>query len=857
MEEYGFKDLKTWVKGNKELVIILLVLLVAYFGFFVRIQSVPNFQDKYLMALDPYPYLRYAEQIVTDGYILPFDTLRYFPVGIPTTGLMPLHSYFSALLYFLTNIITEAQMITMFIWYPAIAAFLGFIAFYFAAKEFFNDKRIALLTSAFAAFTIGFLFRSAVGYADKEPLSVFLFPLVFFFFLKTIKMKDMKKKIVFGILSGLSTAALLANWGGGIFIIAAMSLLMLVIILLDRVNKNYIYSFSLWMTFVPFTILSSYIGNLSTMFTDLKYQIIIASFALMLFSIPISKKIKDYKGIPKGLSSLVIAMIILLIAIAIIKPSLIVSLTGEVFMRLTTPFGESRFTTSVSEFQKPFFLPNWWSSFGFSFFLLLGGAIFLFYALVKRFKFSKILTGVFSIVLLFFIFSNFSSDPKFSILTSVFSKYYIHSLVLFLIVLFYYYIKDWKTIKEEKNTINLKFILLLSWFLITIVAARGAIRSIWAVVMPASFLSAYFVITSSKMIKKKMGKSDVKDKFYILIPILIAIIIIFFSAKAMYETRFGATQEIQWDFASKWVKENTSQSAVFTHWWDYGYWVQSIFNRTTIFDGGNYRGDWNQINARYIMTGLNESQWMSGLNYFHRPEYIVVIDDDIGKFYQMARIGERDAYEGQSIYFSSFVVSQKTKNNLVMQDEYPDMFDLAPTSGPGIMTEDLSFDGIIWPKSYTHLVRIAIFSKENEVSEPYGLIYNTGLQQSKVLPFNCKCVRGDKCYDIRDDGIPGCYLFLDPVNYGSTQSPQGVIFIPEMAKTMLFTRLYVVDEPMDEFTLVYDNGVPLSLLSINHMGITNLRIWEINYDKYDNYLLDQCDVETKCSDLEHVQEILG
>jgi asparagine N-glycosylation enzyme membrane subunit Stt3 len=841
---------------NKALVALILVLVIAFIAFSARMQSVPAFEGKYLMALDPYPYLRYAEQIRDTGYILPVDDLRYYPLGLETQGLLYLHSYFSAQLYFLFNMFSNLSMTQIFIVYPAIATFLGLIAFYFAIKELFKNEWIGVLTVALLGFTPGFLFRTAVGYADKEPLSVFLFPLVLFFFIKAIRTSDKKKRWIFAFLSMLSTAALMSNWAGGIFLLGAMAGTMIILTLLDRVNKRTLETFSIWVLFFPTMIIANSLNNPSSYLFNPKFLIVVFSYLLMLMiNSPIGEKLKRYcpKKIPSPLFSIFVLTLIILGITLVVNTDLVISIFDSITSSVTNPFGTSRFTTSVSEFQKPYFDPNWWQSFGFSFFFFIAGSTLLFYKTLRKLKFSKILGIAFLIFILFYIFSNFSPGSP---ITQLLSNLYVYSLILFLLIVLYLYFKNWDEIREKRKSIKLEYVLILVWFFLTIAAARGAIRVLWALVMPASILSAYAVVEGSNFIRTELQKRNIKDKLYRWIPYALIAVILFNFVGITYATGFGATQERIWDLSSFWVSENIPEDAVFTHWWDYGYWVQSIFHRTTVFDGGNYRSDWNEINARYIMTGLNKSQWMSGLNYLHRPDYMVVIDEDIGKFYQMARIGERDYYPGMSIYYSSFRPVEMAKN-IIEEVDLPDMYLLDLTTGPGIVTEDLIFDGVVWPKQNTFVGGLLIPAENETLSEPYGIIYNTRLQTQRRLPFNCKCVRDDKCYTVRDDGIPGCYLVLNPVDYGPVQAPFGVIFIPDMAKNMLFTRLYIVNESMPEFELVHENGIPLSILSIGHGAITNLKIWKINYDVYNDYLLEPCDVETKCSDLKNVKEVLG
>lgn len=64
-----------------------------------------------------------------------------------------------------------------------------------------------------------------------------------------------------------------------------------------------------------------------------------------------------------------------------------------------------------------------------------------------------------------------------------------------------------------------------------------------------------------------------------------------------------------------WAKYNTEENAIFSFWWDYGYYVQTIANRTTWLDGGNAFVYWNHLMGRYGLCG-NETEALE-LIYVH------------------------------------------------------------------------------------------------------------------------------------------------------------------------------------------------------------------------------------------------
>ena len=59
----------------------------------------------------------------------------------------------------------------------------------------------------------------------------------------------------------------------------------------------------------------------------------------------------------------------------------------------------------------------------------------------------------------------------------------------------------------------------------------------------------------------------------------------YYQQEKSYSNFAPGPYEWQWQKAMSWVRANTPESAVFAHWWDYGYWLQSIGERATILDG--------------------------------------------------------------------------------------------------------------------------------------------------------------------------------------------------------------------------------------------------------------------------------
>ena len=63
-----------------------------------------------------------------------------------------------------------------------------------------------------------------------------------------------------------------------------------------------------------------------------------------------------------------------------------------------------------------------------------------------------------------------------------------------------------------------------------------------------------------------------------------------------------------WKDAMNWIKENTPEDAVIASWWDYGYWITALSERTTITDNATLI-DWQIKKMGYTLITNPENSW--------------------------------------------------------------------------------------------------------------------------------------------------------------------------------------------------------------------------------------------------------
>ena len=175
----------------------------------------------------------------------------------------------------------------------------------------------------------------------------------------------------------------------------------------------------------------------------------------------------------------------------------------------------------------------------------------------------------------------------------------------------------------------------------------------------------------AKNCKNYLKEKEETKKLFIGICVLLILIASVLTVWFYYQSDLSMAENYapniytqQWQKAMEWVRENTPENAVFAHWWDYGYWVQTMGQRATILDGGNAIGYWNYFMGRNVLTGTNEKDSLDFL-YAHDGTNLLIDPTDIGKYGAFSSIGSDEHYDRYSWIPTAFRDDSQTaeKNN--------------------------------------------------------------------------------------------------------------------------------------------------------------------------------------------------
>ena len=101
-----------------------------------------------------------------------------------------------------------------------------------------------------------------------------------------------------------------------------------------------------------------------------------------------------------------------------------------------------------------------------------------------------------------------------------------------------------------------------------------------------------------------------------------------------------------WKDAMIWLKENTPDDAIVASWWDYGYWISTLSERTTIADNATLN-DWQIKKIAYALITTPENSW-----HIFSSHYTVDVSEYLG--YENVEEWAGDSY-------ANFLLTQEKK----------------------------------------------------------------------------------------------------------------------------------------------------------------------------------------------------
>ena len=592
--------------------LIIIGVLVLAFSISMLIRSQPAEYGNQLNEFDPFFNFRATEYILENGiseYFEWHDDKSWYPQGrdVSATSQIMLHIT-AAVTYQLFG--GNLSLYDYTILFPAIIGSLTVIVI-FALVRLFAGNTAGLISSLLFAVSLPIIVRGTIGWFKSEPLGIFYGLLGLYLFLSAIKSENKKSaflKIIFG---GIVMAFGMASWGGNQFFIIPIGVFILA---LPFVNKN--HKFLLW-----------------------SIPLFVGVFLLIsgLFERPGPSFVFGLGGF-----SLILPTIFLIGCIFIQKISNEQNKTRNGLILLLSIIVIGSFLVTINQESNLLPLPS--------------------------FRYLNAINPLLS-----------STDPLVDSVAehtpvSTDLSFLFHSIWMIFAGLGVWLLIS-KKISQNENYIKND----LKVFVLILGISGVYVSSVF--IRLEIFASITLIILASigvSILTKEIFKINISNKKHNLLKISYSTIIIFLFVTPLVfpeESNWvdivdnppiilnGATMyhpNNDWLETLEWIKLNTPENAKIAAWWDYGYWITTLSERTTYVDNATLSTKEIQKMATVLMSTPEESWKMLqemnadyvvvfvaaqdiGNNPENEPLYVVGGGGDESKILWISRIGEFQA----------------------------------------------------------------------------------------------------------------------------------------------------------------------------------------------------------------------
>lgn len=565
--------------------LVILVLIIAFSTAFI-IRSYPIKYGFALNEFDPYFDYRATKYIIDNGfeaYLNWHDYQSWYPEGrfVPTTSQVALH-LIAATMYKIFGFGTS--LMDFVIMFPVVIGSLTTIVI-FALVRNLSGTTAGMFASLLFAFMPAIIQRGNLGWFKSEPLGLFLALLSVYLFLSSIKSKNIKRTILTAAGGGLILGLANSSWGGIQYFSIPLGIFFF---LLPFLRKDSIFLYGI----ITFTLL--------TLLTAGAFPRPGISFVI---------------GLPG------IALIV----------GMVFAIVGTIIRTKSSPTKANR---------------NLIAALGI--FVLLTVSIFLIGAYQpSSFRYLVAINPFLS-----------SHNPLVESVAEHSTPTVIDYFTDYSILLIFAGFGVWVSFSKRTDMTIFALIIGLTGLYVSATFARLMVYSSIAIVILAS-IGLYELtrsilqsrIENQNKIKEREFRKNIKEgkilpevkplvkfSFVAMIIFLVSIPLIDYNG-LIYPKNFnwissadippsivnGATgfrmQVEDWVDAVDWIANNTPKDSVIASWWDYGYWITTLGNKTTLADNATINQTRIQTIAKMLMS---EQETATQIAQDLKADYILV-----------------------------------------------------------------------------------------------------------------------------------------------------------------------------------------------------------------------------------------
>ena len=512
------------------------------------IRSTPASYGLELFEFDPFFNYRATEYIVENGYDAYsqwVDEKSWHPFG------RDISENSQVMLHLTTSIFYQlfgfnSSLYTFTIIFPLIVGSLTGISV-FAFVRVLGGTTAGLLAALMFSISTPIFTRGLIGWFKSEPLGLFFAFLAMYLFVSGIMNYRSTSSLIKLVLAGLFLALGLSSWGGILFFIIPIIMFYFILPFLKKENNSVILGIPV---FSASLILYSLLFERTSDFTIGYVGLVIGFSTGFVVLCEIIKKFSDKSN---HIRNCLIVLTSTIISVIGVVSSGLVNLPGFRYLNAVNPFLTSLdpLTDSVSEHMTT--------------------------SLETSYIFVSVFI-IFAMIGIWFLFSRKTIDLKidkriFALITSIVAIYISSSFVR-----------------------------------LEIFASVGLI------ILGSIGLTILF---------KKVFQSNVfpptKIVFCSIIVILFLIPVTIpenknwiswadFSPTISNGGSFYQITNNDWPDAMHWLKNNSPEDSVIASWWDYGYWITTLSDRTTVVDNATLI-DWQIKKMAYSLITTPENSW--------------------------------------------------------------------------------------------------------------------------------------------------------------------------------------------------------------------------------------------------------
>ncbi|MCX8169391.1 MAG: dolichyl-diphosphooligosaccharide--protein glycosyltransferase subunit STT3 [Candidatus Methanomethylicia archaeon] len=549
------------------------ITLIFVLAVWIRMLPVIRY-GPYLSEYDTYYQYRMTKYILDNGLIAWFnwyDEMSWYPTGrnIPITSYLGVPLTTSTIYTLIRILGFDIDLMELCAILPAVFGGLTTIVIYFIGRELDGDGA-GMLASLLIATSPAFIQRTIAGFFDNECVGFLAMTLSLLFWIKSMK----ENTIVYPVLSGTFLAYMNITWGGSIYLLNLYAAYALLMVILKKYSRKLLINYTI-ATGISLVISSQYPYFARKYF--LSYVTILPIISALILALKdILQYVKDEKVKRIGIIGIIAIGIVGVIFFE--RMGLISAITGRI-LTVINPFQKPSIplVESVAEHQTPS-----WAQIYYQYGFLIPLAAVGVYHLWKRGSEADLLMAFGGLTSAYFASTMarliMLAAPFITILAS-------HTIDVIYTQNIERILEDRRQTRRRKIQYRGTWINALILFITSLVLIAPVISWRTMAITPQQ------IITSS-------------------LPV--------------------STEYMDWIEALLWMKTNLPNNAVVAAWWDYGYWITTIANKTTLADNATL--DEGKIKKIALAFLSNETQALKILKEMGATHVVVfeAFDPNVG-----------------------------------------------------------------------------------------------------------------------------------------------------------------------------------------------------------------------------------